>query len=141
MAEKSGVTPDEWKKFITYVGGFYGNLSNYHSFGHMKFAPELSAEVFKKILYSNDEALNQEFLAKIYHLIEKEIFALDKPYTQLNFPEEGGVTAYFSPNMKKADLALVQEFLSSQKIDVLNTRAFLKDDGSFEITIGCVEQS
>jgi hypothetical protein len=46
-------------------------------------------------------------------LVEKEIFAIEKPYTQLNFPEEGGVTGYFSPNMVKADLELVKRFLTS----------------------------
>lgn len=52
-AKKAGATKEEWKKFVAYAGGFYGNMSNYHSFGHMKFAPDLSAEVFKKILLSN----------------------------------------------------------------------------------------
>ena len=52
-AEKAGVTAEEWKKFIAYVGGFYGNMSNYHSFGDMKFIPDLSPEAFEKILKSN----------------------------------------------------------------------------------------
>ena len=39
-----GLTEEEWKKFIAYVGGFYGNLSNYHSFGDMKFVPEITPE-------------------------------------------------------------------------------------------------
>jgi len=62
----------------------------------------------------------------LYAQVEREIFALDKPFTQLNFPEEGGTTAYFSPNMKKEDLALVREFLKEKKIEPLNTRAFKK---------------
>ena len=48
------MTIQEWKNFIAYVGGFYGNMSNYHSFGAMKFVPDLpSFETFKTILYSN----------------------------------------------------------------------------------------
>ena len=35
----SGITQEEWKHFIAYVGGFYGNLSNFFSFGDMKFVP------------------------------------------------------------------------------------------------------
>ena len=31
--------------------------------------------------------------------------------------------------------------MTSQKIDPLNTRAFKKDDGSFEITVGSIEKS
>jgi hypothetical protein len=38
---------------MAYVGGFYGNMSNYHSFGAMKFVPDVDPEVFKTILYSH----------------------------------------------------------------------------------------
>lgn len=76
----------------------------------------------------------------LYDKIETEIFAYDKPYTQLNFPEEGGVTAYFGRNMKQEDLTLVREFLNDQKLDILNTRAF-KDKDVYYITIGCIEKS
>ena len=50
---KAGVSKDAWKSFIAYVGGFYGNVSNYHNFGNNKFIPNLSPEDFKKILYSH----------------------------------------------------------------------------------------
>ena len=63
------------------------------------------------------------------------IFKIDKPYTQLNFPEEGGVTAYHSRNMTKTDLALVDKFAAAQGIDILNTRAF-KKDGKYILTVG-----
>jgi len=39
--------------------------------------------------------------------LEREIFSLEKPYTQINFPDEGGVTAYFSRNINKEDLAAI----------------------------------
>jgi dipeptidyl-peptidase-3 len=42
--------------------------------------------------------------------------------------------------MVKADLELVKRFLTAQKIDPLNTRAFKKEDGSYEITIGSIEK-
>ena len=91
------------------MAGFYGNLSNYHSFGHNKFIPEISAETFKTILLSNplyndEDAFYKEVVDELYPQVETEIFNIDKPYTQLNFPEEGGVTGYFSRNMNKADL-------------------------------------
>jgi hypothetical protein len=52
-ALNAGVTEEEWKEFIAYVAGFYGNFGNYHNFGHMKFAPKLSKEKFHTILMSN----------------------------------------------------------------------------------------
>ena len=107
-------------------------MGNYHSFGSRKFIPELDSKEFLKILKSHplaqgdskEAATYQEIVAELYPQIEKEIYAIDKPYTQLGFPYEGGVTGYFGRNMDKEDLDLVKEFLISKKIDLLNTRAF-----------------
>lgn len=101
---------------MAYVGGFYGNLSNYHSFGHMKFVPKVDQAVFLTILKSSPNfeiptSKLPSLIADVYPVIQKEIFALEKPYTQLNFPQDGGVTAYFGRNLDKADLAFVTEFL------------------------------
>ena len=52
-AIQSGVSKDEYRKFLAYVAGFYANLGNYYSFGDLKFAPELDRETFSKILKSN----------------------------------------------------------------------------------------
>lgn len=127
---------------MAYVAGFYGNMSNYHSFGHMKFIPEIGTETFKKILVSNplytdEDAFYKEVIDEMYPLVEKEIFEMDKPYTQLNFPDDGGVTGYFSRNMTKEDLANVSAFLDDIKVNILNTRAF-KKDGKYIVTVGSI---
>ena len=67
----SGVSKNDWEKFVAYVGGFYGNMSNYHSFGDMKFIPELTPESFKKILTSNplygdQDAFYREVIDELY---------------------------------------------------------------------------
>ena len=108
-AASAGVSAQEWQQFIAYVAGFYGNMSNYHSFGHMKFIPEVSKDVFKKILHSNplyndNTALYKTVIDELYPQVEKEIFDIEKPYTSINFPEEGGITGYFSRNMVKASV-------------------------------------
>jgi dipeptidyl-peptidase-3 len=56
-------------------------------------------------------------------------------------PDEGGITAYFSRNMTKVDLALVKEFCASIKLDLLNTRTFKKADGSFVVTVASIDES
>lgn len=137
------MSAEDWQSFIAYVAGFYGNMSNYHSFGHNKFVPELSAETFKTILYSNPlvndaDAFYKQVVDELYPQVEKEVFSIDTPYTQLNFPEEGGVTGYFSRNMTKEDLALIQEFLLDQNISILTTRAFKQEDGKILITVGSI---
>lgn len=139
-AHDAGVSADDYNKFIAYAGGFYGNMSNYHNFGDLKFIPDLTAETFEKILKSNplykdDDIFYKEAIDALLPEVLSVIFKIDKPYTQLNFPEEGGITAYFSRNMTKADLALVDKFAAAQGIDILNTRAF-KKEGKYILTVG-----
>ena len=50
------MTEEEWQKFLAYVAGFYANLSNYHSFGHMKFVPDITPAKFWGILESHPDA-------------------------------------------------------------------------------------
>jgi dipeptidyl-peptidase-3 len=92
-------------------------MSNYHSFGDMKFVPDLADfSKFAQILYSHPDAkINGSSLKKVLDellpSIDKEVFSIEKPYTQLGFPHEGGVTGYFSRNMTPDDLKLVKEVL------------------------------
>jgi len=44
-------------------------------------------------------------------MIKNEIFEFGKPYASIGFPEEGGITGYFSRNINKEDLKLIKEFL------------------------------
>ena len=59
-----GVTAEEYRHFLAYVAGFHSNMSNYQSFGHNKFIPAISQEVFKKILLSNPLYNDQAALYK-----------------------------------------------------------------------------
>ena len=115
-------------------------MSNYHNFGDLKFIPDLTADTFTSILksnplYADNDIFYKEAIDQLLPEVLAVIFKIDKPYTQLNFPEEGGITAYFSRNMTKTDLALVDKFAASQNIDILNTRAF-KKDGKYILTVG-----
>ena len=100
----------------------------------MKFVPEISSDKFWAILSSSpkvsqaDSSINWA-LSNLKDLVDREIFAYDAPYTQINFPAEGGITAYFSRDMTSDDLALTKEFLLSPEavakgLDILNTRVF-----------------
>ena len=136
----AGISAEDYNKFVAYAAGFYGNMSNYHNFGDLKFIPDLSAETFTAILksnplYSDNDIFYKEAIDTLLPEVLDVIFKIEKPYTQLNFPEEGGITAYFSRNMTKTDLALVDKFAAAQGIDILNTRAF-KKDGKYILTVG-----
>ena len=100
-----------------------------------------------KILHSNplftdEHALYKTVIEELWPQVEKEIFAIESPYSVINFPEEGGVTGYFGRNLKKDDLKNVTDFITQRPgIDVLNTRAFKKADGTYVITVGSVDTS
>ena len=42
--------------------------------------------------------------------------------------------------MTKPDLALVEEFLNSEKINIINTRAFKRDPTHFIVSVGSVDR-
>ena len=144
-ALQKGVTEEEWKAFIAYCGGFYGNLSNYHSFGDMKFVPDLDSAKFAAILtshplYSVASSTYKKRFDEIYPLIEREIFIYEEPFKQLGYHHKKAVTAYFSPSFTEEELNLLKEFFAEKKIDPLNTRAFKTDEG-FEVTVGSIDES
>jgi len=117
-ALKAGATEDDYKKFIAYVCGFYGNMGNYHNFGGNKFAPELSQKLFLDILKSNPlyndaDAFYREVIDELYPEVQVEIFNCEAPYTILNYPTKGGTTAYFGRNLTDADLELITEFCNN----------------------------
>ena len=70
-AAEAGVSEEGWKQFVAYVAAFYGNMSNYHSFGDMKFVPELAPEDFKAILlanplYQDEDAVYKEVIDELF---------------------------------------------------------------------------
>ena len=85
-AIEGGVSGEEYEQFLAYSAGFYSNMSNYHSFGHNKFIPELKQESFVKILRSNplyeqkDKNQYSRLIDELYGLVEKELYAMESPY-------------------------------------------------------------
>jgi len=105
--------------FILYSAGVFLNYSNYSSFGSKKFVPELLPEEFEAIFLSHPlnkdktdkGTLFRKAFSEIYPKIKNEIFEYRKPFASLGYPEEAGITGYFSRNINKKDLELIKEFL------------------------------
>lgn len=114
----------------------------------MKFIPEISSEKFWAILESHPKAQQQDSLIKHCLVnfkghVDREIFAYDAPYTQINFPHEGGITTYFSRDMTVEDLQVNKEFLLSAEavalgLDILNTRTYKQGENEFLLTVGSI---
>ena len=67
------------------MGGFFGNMSNYHSSGYNKFIPEIPKEKFTDIMkahpdYGKDTSTYRKYFDKLFIEIEKEIYATGRPY-------------------------------------------------------------
>ena len=85
---------------------------------------------FLKILHSNPlywnvGAFYKDAIAKLWPLVENEIYSLRKAYRKLGFPENGdGVNGFFSRNMSFEDLAIVKMFAEEHNMDMHTVRVF-----------------
>lgn len=133
--------------FKAYAAAFYQYMGNYHSFGSMKFKPNLDEQKFHSILVKHPlyhtktkkGQLYRKIVNEVYPQIKYEMFDTKTPYKQLGYPEEGASTAYFSYDMTKKDLKHVQDFMKHQNLSILNTRAFKTAKNHFLITIGSID--
>ena len=101
-------------------------MSNYESFGNTKIMSGLDEKEFTQLVemhpsYDNKESLYRKIADDILPLIQREILNGESPFTTIGFPEEGGVSAYYSRNMKKADRTLIETYAEKD----LNTRVEL----------------
>lgn len=133
--------------FKAYAAAFYQYMGNYHSFGSMKFRPNMDENLFRTILMRHPlflaknakGHLYRKIVNEVYPQIKDELFDTKSPYKQLGYPEEGGTTSYWSNSMTKDDLAKVQGFMKHMNMSLLNTRAFKVHKGHYLITIGSID--
>ncbi|KAI8973368.1 dipeptidyl peptidase III [Mycotypha africana] len=131
LHKASGVSKEDFDHFLQYNAQFLSNLSNYKSFGDEKFIPRISSETFKKIVQSS----GSEKAIELFNQSCEEIYSIGpSARTLLGFPEDGHVTGYYSENITKEDIKLVEEFLQKEKISPLNTRLF-KDTNTNDFTL------
>ncbi|KAF7722684.1 hypothetical protein EC973_002847 [Apophysomyces ossiformis] len=126
LATKSNVSKETFDQFLQYSAQFLGNLSNYKSFGDEKFIPRLSVEEFEKIVVASGSQEAHRLFSKTKH----EIWNVEPEQANLiGFPDDGHRSGYYSDNVTKDDIKLVQQFLEKAEIDPLNTRLFKNEKG------------
>ncbi|GAM27164.1 hypothetical protein SAMD00019534_103390 [Acytostelium subglobosum LB1] len=117
----SVVSEEDFTSMAQYVAQFYGNMGNYLSFGDTKFIPRCSKESFGLIVKSlNDEQLNQ-----LWTQCGDLVYSLGSRERELGL-EEHGLSTYYSPDITRAEIELVQEYMTSKDISAYNTRLFKK---------------
>ncbi|RKP24538.1 peptidase family M49-domain-containing protein, partial [Syncephalis pseudoplumigaleata] len=137
LREKAGVDADALLAVQEYAAQCLGNLANFKSFGDVKFIPRVPAETFRQVVAAS--ARHAEALP-LFDKLKDEIYAVEPAArTLLGYPEDGHVTNYYSSNVTKADIKLVQEFCESRHMDPLNTRLFKQEDGTLILRIASSE--
>jgi len=137
----------DFMNFKAYAAAFYQYMGNYHSFGAMKFKPNVDEGKFRMILMrhplftakTKKGQLYRKVVNDVYPQVKEQMFNTKMPYKQLGYPDDGGTTAYLSYNMKKEDLKLVRDFMKSQNMSLLNTRAFKSAENHYIITVGSID--
>lgn len=134
----SGVSAEAFEQFLQYSAQFLGNLSNYKSFGDEKFIPRLSVDDFEKIV----RASNSQEAIQLFEKSREELYNVEPvAHNLLGFPDDGHLSGYYTQNITKKDIEVVQLFLEKEKINPLNTRLFKYDaKNEFELVIAAAEE-
>jgi len=135
-AIKNSFNEDEWKKLTAYIAGFLMNCGNYFSFGDNKFIPEIPKDKFLTFIKSTEVyKLEHQKIQDLWNHVEKGLFAYSKPFSQIGYRDDECLSSYYSPNIIKADINFIQEFIISIGSSPLNTRVIKLDDNSYQILV------
>ncbi|KAF2093086.1 dipeptidyl peptidase-like protein III [Rhizodiscina lignyota] len=140
LASEAGLSQDELTDFLSYAAQFLGNCGNYKSFGDAKFIPRLAERQFKALASVAPGGVE---------LFEKAnkvggVYADDSvEKLHLGYPDKGHVSTYYpdSPDITKAEIAAVSDFLEGKKLLPENTRVRKTKGGDFEVLIASAETS
>ena len=138
--EKVHLTQDEWNQLITYTAVFY-NTGNYLSFGDSNFIPQISKDKFLDVLRNwKNYSEYTEIIENLWELISVEVYADNAPYLKIGYYDDGKTSAYYSSNVTKGEIELVNRFLKSEPtlqdvIAPLNTRLVKNSNESLELRI------
>jgi len=136
-AEAAGVSAEDWNAFMQFTACFLGNMGNYLSFGDTKFVPRCSRASFTSILGASVNAA--ELLAR-WDAIADRVYDLSAGCRQMGL-EGDGISTYYSEGIAKADIELVQAFLTEGGMgdQAYNTRLFREKGGVLRLCVASAE--
>merc|ERR1712029_1017689 len=144
-AVAEGVTMEDFQAFLVYCSGIFTNMGNYKGFGDFKFVPDLTPDLFFKIVQaSRAYKENPDKITAIWESAKSEIFLLNDETKQLGLGKKG-VTKYFSANCDKSDSDLVNSFFIANNLEGYINRVIKTIDGNgkahYEIRNAGAEES
>lgn len=135
MPWQAGVSAEDFEAFMQYTACFLGNMGNYLSFGDTKFVPRCPKPTVSNIIgCSSEPGLLAEWEA-----IASMVYDLSADNKQMGL-EGAGISTYYSPNISKEKIQVVQDFLATQNLgdQAYNTRLFDRGD-VLELAIASAE--
>eukprot|EP00756_Hemistasia_phaeocysticola_P032925 Hpha_TRINITY_DN16436_c0_g9::TRINITY_DN16436_c0_g9_i1::g.164106::m.164106/K01277/DPP3; dipeptidyl-peptidase III len=127
---KAKLSASDLEHLLGYAAQVYGNMGNFKNFGDKKFIPSIGEEAFGRVC-------SELGLGAQWKKIAKQVYALDKRSRQLGMGS-GGVSTYYSSNIKKEDVELVGRWMASKDLSPYNTRLFKMSDGVFDLRVASV---
>lgn len=135
LKQKSGVSDEEYQQFLFYLAQFLGNLGNYKSFGDSKFIPRIPRATFEKIVYASGKekaiSLAHQCCDLIYALVPESLLLL-------GFPPDH-TTTYYTTNVTKEEIDIVQRFVEEKKLSAYNTRLTKSEQEVLTLRIASAE--
>jgi dipeptidyl-peptidase-3 len=92
------------------------------------------ADKFEAIVKASENAQ----AIQLWDKCKVKMYSLESNERELGLPPSG-VSSYYSENITKADIELVQEVLNEKKIEAYNTRIFKTADGTLEVRLASAE--
>jgi dipeptidyl-peptidase-3 len=128
------LTDDEFNQFSNYVTYFYGNMGNYKSFGDQKFIPRLPREKFTSLISS----LESKEITDLYNKCVDKMYSLAENEKEMGLDGQG-VSSFYSEGITRAEIQVVQDWMSANKIEGYNTRLFKVADKVYELRLASAE--
>lgn len=116
LREKAtGATSSEnFQKFLVYAAAFFNNCGNFKSFGDTKFVPDLTEEEFLAIVRSSRNFTQfQTLIEDLFSKVKKQLFSYEGRYEKIGLPSEEGSSGYYSGNLSKEEIELVDQYLQT----------------------------
>ncbi|KAH8148968.1 uncharacterized protein LAJ45_06943 [Morchella importuna] len=132
LSSATGVSDENVKYFLEYAAMVLTSCGNYKSFGDAKFIPRIPEEELAKLAeYDADAKASFEKVKEAIYATQPEARNF------LGYPDAGHVSTYYpdSPDITKAEIEAVQDFMNENSLLSENTRLRKVSDTEFHLLI------